>query len=45
MLRRQLVVFVVFAAVMAGITALSYILTQDGSDCSRGFSSGAEACR
>jgi len=46
MLRKQLIVFVVFAAVMAAITALSYALTAttDGSDCLRGFIGSAEAC-
>jgi hypothetical protein len=46
MLRKQLVVFVVFAAVMAAATALSYVLTAttDRSDCLRGFISSAEAC-
>jgi hypothetical protein len=47
MLRKQLIVFVVFAAVMAAITALSYVVTAtpDNSDCLRGFIGNPEACR
>jgi hypothetical protein len=46
-LRKQLVVLVVFTAVMAAITALSYVVsaTTDTSDCLRGFIDNAEACR
>jgi Na+-translocating ferredoxin:NAD+ oxidoreductase RnfG subunit len=47
MLRKQLIVLVVFAAVMAAITALSYVVTAttDKSDCQRGSIDRAEACR
>jgi len=47
MLRKQLVVLVVFSAVMAAITALSYVVTAntDRSDCLRGFIDNVEACR
>ncbi|HUL09247.1 MAG TPA: hypothetical protein VLV76_23150 [Candidatus Acidoferrum sp.] len=47
MLRKQLIVFVVFAAVMSAITALSYVVTAttERSDCLRGFIDSAEACR
>jgi len=47
MLRKQLIVFAVFAVVMATITALSYMATAttDGFDCLRGFIDSVEACR
>ena len=45
MLRKQLIVFAVFAVVMAAITALSYALTAaDQSDCLSSVDK-AEACR
>lgn len=46
MLRKQLVVFIAFTALMTAITALSYALTAttDGSDCLRGFIDRVEAC-
>jgi len=44
MLRKQLIVFAVFTAVMAAITALSYALTADRSDCLSSIDK-AEACR
>ena len=47
MLRKQLIVFAVFALVMAAITGLSYIVTAttDDSECLHGFIDHAEACR
>jgi hypothetical protein len=47
MLRKQLVVLVVFSALMAAITALSYVVsvTTGASDCLRGFIANVEACR
>jgi hypothetical protein len=46
-LRKQLVVLVVFTAVMAAITALSYVVsaTTNAPDCPRGFIDNVEACR
>jgi len=45
-LRKQLIVFIAFTALMTAITALSYALTAttDGSDCLRGSVDHAEAC-
>jgi len=47
MLRKQIIVFVVFAGAMAAITALSYVVTAttDRSDCLHGFIDSPEACR
>lgn len=47
MLRKQLIVLAVFAAAMAAITGLSYVVTAttDDSECRHGAIDHAEACR
>ena len=47
MLRKQLIVFVVFAAMMAALTALSYLLTTStgASECRQDSIADTEACR